>query len=197
MAANVLGHRALAITDHVGLEDPKPILDRLHQEAKGWSDGPMVTMVGVELTLLPPARISDAARHARSLGAEIVIVHGETIGYPVPAGTNHAALESGEIDILAHPGILELADAELARDQGVILELSGRTWHCLANGHVARFALQAHADLIVDSDAHDTHELMGIDLARRIARGAGLDAGPVERAITETPRKLLRRCRKI
>ena len=49
--------------------------------------------------------IAPLSCRARALGAQIVLVHGETIVEPVPPGTNHQAIEAG-VDILAHPGLI-------------------------------------------------------------------------------------------
>lgn len=189
--ADVLGHRLLAITDHVGLEDPTPLLRRLHEEARTFEEGPMVTLVGVEITKAPVRRIADVARAARKAGAEIVIVHGETTNEHVPAGTNHAAISSGLVDILAHPGLLAPEDAQLARDNGTILEVSARRGHCLTNGHVVRLALEVGADLVVDSDAHSPSDLLPFEVAERVARGAGLNGARVMHTLEETPKRLL------
>jgi histidinol phosphatase-like PHP family hydrolase len=193
VAADDMGHRALAITDHIALEDPAPLLRRLHEEARAWEGEAMRTIVGVEITKAPPRKITEVARAARKAGAEIVIVHGETIAEVVPHGTNHAAIESGEIDILAHPGLLTLKDAELAKANGVILEVSSRRGHCYTNGHVVRTALEAGAELVVDSDAHGPEQLLTLADARRIAEGAGLDEAGVLRALERSPDALLAR----
>lgn len=189
-------HRAQAITDHLSLEDPAPMLARLHQEARAWEGAPLVTLVGVEISMVPPRRIADVARAARRAGAEIVIVHGETPVEPVPEGTNRAALDAPEVDLLAHPGLLSEADAARAHDHAKVLELSARRGHALANGRVAQRALAASADLVVDSDAHGPEQLVSHELAQRIAAGAGLDADGVARALEEGPQRLLRRCGK-
>lgn len=191
--AEALEHRALALTDHLSMEDPKPLLDRLHQEATAWEGRSFQPIVGVELTKIPPRRIASVARAARKAGAEIVIVHGETIVEIVPAGTNHAAIESGLVDVLAHPGLLDPKDAELARAQSVVLEISGRQGHSLANGHVVRLALEAGADLVVDSDAHDPEHLIPLERARRIALGAGVPEAMLDRVLFTTPAELIRR----
>ena len=191
--AEALEHRALALTDHISMEDPKPLLDRLHQEARAWEGTPFTTIVGVELTKVPARRIADAARAARKAGAEIVIVHGETIVEHVPAGTNHAAIESGLVDVLAHPGLLDPKDAELARAQSVVLEISGREGHSLSNGHVVRLALEVGADLVVDSDAHDPEHLIPLERARKIALGAGVPEKMLPRVLFGTPTDLIKR----
>lgn len=194
--ADLLGHRALAVTDHVSVEDPAPLLQRLRQEAKAWEGEALVTLVGVEITLVPPRRIADVARAARRAGAEIVIVHGETLAEPVEPGTNRAAIECPEVDLLAHPGLLTSADAALARDHGTVLELSGRRGHSLANGHVAQTAAAAGVDMVVDSDAHRPDELLSYEQAQRIAAGAGVTAADLQRSLRDAPGRLLKRCGK-
>lgn len=193
-AASQLGHRVLAITDHVALEDPTPILDQLIQESRAFDDGSIATLLGVELTLLPPRRIAETARRARVAGAQIVIVHGETTAERVPPGTNRAAVESGEVDVLAHPGFLSEREAEIARANGTAIELSGRSLHGRTNGHVARIALRVGADLVVDSDAHETSHLLDYGRAETVARGAGLTAPQVHRALRDSPARLYRKC---
>lgn len=193
-AASKLDHRALALTDHVSLDDPAPLLRRLHEEAAAWEGSRFRPLVGVELTFVPPAKIADAARRARAAGAQIVIVHGETLVEPVRAGTNRAALESGLVDVLAHPGLLTPREAELAKANSVILEISARAGHSLANGHVVRTALAAGARLVVDSDAHSPGQLVAPTQAYRIALGAGVPTAVAEEVLVRTPRELVRRC---
>ena len=64
------------------------------------------------------------------------MVHGETPVEPVPAGTNHAAINAG-VDLLAHPGIIAEEDVKLAAAKGVALEITARKGHSLGNGRVA------------------------------------------------------------
>jgi putative hydrolase len=191
--AEALAHRALALTDHLSLEDPRPMLDRLHREATAWEGRSFVPLVGVELTKLPPAHVAAVARLARRSGAEIVIVHGESIVENVPAGTNHAALLSGEVDVLAHPGLLTEADAALAKSHDVVLEISARRGHSLTNGLVVRRALEAGAELVVDSDAHDPSQLVPLEQARAIALGAGVSEAEVARVLFRAPEALFGR----
>jgi putative hydrolase len=194
--ADQLGHRVLAVTDHVALEDPKPLLDRLRQEATAWEGEELTTLIGVEVTMIPPRKIPEVVRAARRAGAEIVIVHGETPANPVPPGTNRAAVELDDVDILAHPGFLTTDEAELAKAHDVILELSARALHMVTNGHVARIALEVGNDLVVDSDAHATDQLVSTHHAQQLARGAGVPESAVARVLRETPERLLKRCGK-
>lgn len=194
--AVALGHAALAITDHLYGEDPRPMLARLREEQRAFDVEGFTTLIGVELSMIAPKRIEAAALSARRAGAEIVIVHGETPVEPVPAGTNRAALSSNAIDVLAHPGYLTVEEAELARAHDVMLELTPRQGHSLGNGIVAQLALKVGADLVVNSDAHAPDRLVRLELARRIALGAGVPVSHVHRVLSESPRRLLRKCGK-
>jgi putative hydrolase len=191
-----LGHRALAITDHLYTEDPRPMMERLLQEQAAFEVQGFTTLVGVEISMNPPKRIATAARAARKAGAQIVIVHGETPLEPVPPGTNHASVDSNEIDVLAHPGILTEQDAELARAHNVALELTPRRGHSWGNGLVAALALRVGAELVVDSDAHDVDQLLTQARARQVALGAGVSPDRVARVLAEAPSRLLQRLAK-
>ena len=194
--ADRIGHKALAVTDHVALDDPQPLIDRLRREAAAWEGEELSTLVGVEVTMVPPRRIPEVVRAARKAGAEVVIVHGETLANVVPPGTNRAAVELNDVDILAHPGFITVEEAELAKAHDVILEISGRNLHMTTNGHVARTALEVGNDLVVDSDAHAIEQLLPAHVARQIARGAGVPESSVNRVLRETPERLLKRCGK-
>jgi histidinol phosphatase-like PHP family hydrolase len=171
----VLGYKAVAITDHADSSNMDFIIPRMIQAAKDLGPFSKTRLLpGIELTHIPPALIAPLVRKARELGAQVVVVHGETIVEPVAAGTNMAAIEAGA-DILSHPGFLSEAEAQLAAQKGVFLELSGRKGHSLTNGHVAKMALRAGARLVVNADAHDPGDFLTADMARTVAFGAGLN----------------------
>jgi histidinol phosphatase-like PHP family hydrolase len=169
------GYRALAMTDHVDLSNLDFILPRLLKVAddlgQAWG---LTVLAGVELTHIPPDQIAAAAVTARQLGAQIIVCHGETIVEPVAPGTNLAAL-AADIDILSHPGLLTAEEAALAAQRGIFLEITTRKGHSLTNGHVVRMAQAAGARLVVNNDAHAPGDLVSLEMARKIARGAGLD----------------------
>jgi putative hydrolase len=122
-----------------------------------------------------------------------VVVHGETIVEPVESGTNMAALRSRDVDILAHPGLLNLEEAKLARANGVFLEISARMGHCLTNGHVVRLASAVGARLLLDSDAHDSQDLLTQELAKSILKGTGLDDQKIRDVMESSPIDLIGR----
>jgi histidinol phosphatase-like PHP family hydrolase len=132
-----------------------------------------ILLPGIELTHVPPEQMFALTNIARELGAKVVVAHGETIVEPVKPGTNRAALEAG-VDVLAHPGFLTREDAELAAEKDIFIELSGRKGHSLTNGHVALTALAAKAKLAVNADAHGPGDFLSIEMAEKVALGAGL-----------------------
>ncbi len=171
--AEVLGYTAIGITDHADYTNIEHILSCI-LKAK-YLEGILDIRIlpGVELTHVPPQKIAPLAELARKLGAEIVVVHGESPVEPVRPGTNRAALEAG-VDILAHPGFITLEEAELARENDVCLEITSRSGHNITNGHVVQMAIKAGAKMVVDTDAHAPEDLIDSKRAIQIAIGAGL-----------------------
>ena len=189
-AAN--GYTAMAVTDHAGINDQERVLEILVKECAEATENMGITVVpGVELTHVPPHRIGEAARRAKANGARIVLVHGETIKEPVAKGTNRAALESPDVDILVHPGMITEEEADIARQAGIYLELSARAGHSLTNGHVARTAMAVGANLVVDSDGHAPGDLLTEELARQIVIGAGLTEEEFTLILETNPMALL------
>jgi histidinol phosphatase-like PHP family hydrolase len=171
--AEMKGCRALGITDHVDFTNVEFVIRQVSKVKELEDVLEMRILAGVELTHVPPAKMEKLAILARRLGADLVIVHGETPAEPVAPGTNRMALEIGA-DILAHPGFISPEEADLARDNGVCLELTARRGHNITNGHVARLAQEAGAKIVVDTDAHSPDDLIDRYRAIEIAMGAGL-----------------------
>jgi len=183
--AQVKGYRYLGITDHVDASNFEVVFARLRTAALSLNRGDYPVIIpGLEFTHLPPALIAPLAAQARALGVPLIVIHGETLAEPVAPGTNRAAIEA-DIDILAHPGLITLEEAALARERGIFLELSARKGHSLANGHVARVALEVGASLIVDTDSHSPSDLITRQQAERIAKGAGLRGAAVQTLFTD------------
>jgi histidinol phosphatase-like PHP family hydrolase len=171
--AEVLGYRAIGITDHADYTNIEHILSCVSKVKYMEEVLDIRILVGAELTHVPPPKIGPLASLARRLGAEIVVVHGETPVEPVRPGTNRAALEA-DVDILAHPGFITLEEAELARENNVCLEITSRRGHNITNGHVVRLAKMAGAKMIVNTDSHAPGDLISSKRAAEIAMGAGL-----------------------
>lgn len=170
----VLGYEAIAITDHADSSNIHILIPNLIKVARDLN--PVTTtrlIVGVELTHVPPALIGPLAAQSRALGAQLVVVHGETPVEPVVPGTNRAALEA-RVDILAHPGFITEEEAALAAKKNVLLELSGRKGHSLTNGHVAKMAERTGALLAINADAHGPGDFLTAEMAEKVGLGAGL-----------------------
>nr|WP_321468258.1 histidinol phosphate phosphatase domain-containing protein [uncultured Desulfobulbus sp.] len=169
-----MGYQAIAITDHADSSNIGILIPNLVRVAKDLNQVNTTTLiVGVELTHVPPALIAPLARECRTLGAQIIVVHGETPVEPVLPGTNRAALEA-DIDLLAHPGFISEEEAALAAKRGILLELSGRKGHSLTNGHVAKMAQKTGALLAINADAHGPGDFLSAEMAQKVGLGAGL-----------------------
>ncbi len=173
--AQAKGLKAVGLTDHGDMANLDFIIPRMVNVAAELNRVLDIRVIpGIEITHVPPPLIAETVEKSRQLGAEIVIMHGETIAEPVAPGTNMAALKA-DIDILAHPGLITEAETLLAREKGIFLEISARRGHSLTNGHVASMAKQYNAGLVVNTDAHSPGDLVNASSALRIVKGAGLD----------------------
>jgi putative hydrolase len=172
--ANVIGYRAIGLTDHVDGSNLDFVVPRIVKVAADLNRFQETFVIpGVEITHAPPGQISELVREARKLGAVLVLVHGESPVEPVAPGTNRAALESG-VDILAHPGYITEAEARIAAERGIFLEITSRLGHGTANGHVARVATACGAGLVIDTDSHAPGDLINAERALKVLNGAGL-----------------------
>lgn len=172
--AKVAGYRALAMTDHADSSNIDIILENVLRFAKKHGHYfDIDVFAGVELTHVPPGLIGEMTDYARKAGAQIVVCHGETIVEPVAEGTNLAAIEA-KVDVLAHPGMITDVEVKLAAEYGVCLEITTRKGHSLTNGHVASLARKHGAKLVINNDAHAPGDLVGLEMRRKVALGAGL-----------------------
>jgi histidinol phosphatase-like PHP family hydrolase len=174
------GYEVIAITDHADSSNIDFAIPRVAAACRELSRRWKITALpGIELTHIPPETFAELTGRARSLGAAIVVAHGETLVEPVHPGTNRAAIEA-RVDILAHPGLISRDDAELAAKNGVCLEITSRKGHSLSNGHVARVAVAAGATLVIDTDTHEPGDLITDEFAENILLGAGLNKERIE-----------------
>jgi histidinol phosphatase-like PHP family hydrolase len=181
---SVLGYRFVAITDHADSTNLSVLLAALDRLAADADEMGLSLLRGVELTHVPPARIPMMATAAKKIGADIVVVHGETTVEPVAPGTNHAACTCPDVDVLAHPGLITLADAKSAAINGIALEVTSRGGHNRTNGHVAMIAREAGCQIVIDSDAHSPSDLLDNRAKTMVARGAGLTEDEARRVLS-------------
>ena len=190
----VMGHDVTAITENVQMTNVEFVVTNVVKAVELCEDY-IRTIPGVEITHVPPSKIDKVAKLARKYGAEWVVVHGETVTEPVAPGTNRASAENPEIDILAHPGFITEEEAQLAKDNDVILEVTGRAGHNITNGHVVNMARAVGAKMVIDSDTHAPENLMDEAAALTVALGAGMTKQEAELALHVTPYEAIRRIR--
>jgi len=187
----VKGYRGLALTDHCDHSNLASVLEkttRFARETGGAAHGVKV-LPGCEITHAPPELVPDLVQRARELGAEVVLVHGESLAEPVAEGTNEAAVEAGA-DVLAHPGLVSEEVARKAAENDVLLEVSARKGHCLTNGHVVQTARRTGAGLSFGSDGHEGSDYPTLQHARNIAAGAGMEPDEIRDMFANNARLL-------
>ncbi len=188
------GYEVIAVTDHADSSNLDFIIPRVaaacRELSRTWK---IVALPGIELTHIPPETFGDLTQRARSLGAAIVVAHGETLVEPVHPGTNRAAIEA-QVDILAHPGLITREEAALAAEKGVHLEITSRKGHSLSNGHVAAIATATGAKLVIDTDTHEPGDLITDEFALSVLLGAGLDHARID-AVLRNSRELAARAK--
>jgi len=179
----VAGLSGVVLTDHVDASNVERIvLENGRAVASERKHGVLMCAVGCELTHVRPAEMGDLVKRARDLGAEFVVVHGESPVEPVAPGTNRAAIEAG-CDLLAHPGQISEDDAKLAAERGVLLEISGKPGHSLANGHVAAVAARTGAEVVYGGDCHRVDDIRTPSGARNVLLHAGLSERDADAAL--------------
>lgn len=194
--AEMKGHEAIAIADHVDASNIEEVIRALTKFAREQGGSLECRVIpGVEISYVPPKDIARYAKLARRLGAKIIIVHGQSPVEPVYPGTNLEAVKlKGFVDILAHPGNgLTEEEGRLAKENGVFLELSAKKGHNGGNRHVASIAKLTGAKLLVNTDCHNETDLITQEQAFNIAKDAGLTDDEALAAVRDNPRELLRR----
>jgi len=194
--AEVKGHAAVAISDHVDASNLEEVLAALTKFVKKQGKTlPITVLPGVELSYLRPDLIKDYAKQARKLGAKIIIVHGQSPVEPVIPGTNIESVKlKGLVDILAHPGnTLTEEEARYAKENGIFLELSTRRGHKEGNRHVAQMAMKTGAKLLVNTDSHNEADMITQEQAYQVALDAGLTEEEAIKVVKDNPKELLAR----
>lgn len=183
--ARSYGYKAIAITDHVDASNVtlvvKEIVNFCSSIRNYYND--ILVIPGVEITHVHPNQIGEIAEMAKKLGARIVVVHGETVVEPVEVGTNYKALESGYVDILAHPGLISEEEVRLAVANRKYIEITTRKGHSITNGHVAKLCKKFGAKMVINTDTHTPDNLITDEIAYKVLLGAGLDIADVQEVL--------------
>ncbi len=190
--AEAKGYKAFALTDHVDSSNIDFVLPRIVKVCKVlnrcWD---IRSIPGVEITHVPVQEIARLVKFARKNGAKVVLVHGETVSEPVLKGTNRAGIEAG-CDILAHPGVISMADVTLAKKRGVCLELTTRKNHASTNKRLYKLARLAGAKLVLNTDAHDECDVATYAQAMKALKAIGMGRRDIEE-VFENSRELVKK----
>ena len=169
------GYQIIAITDHGDYSNIKTNTQSIIEFCQNWPKNSKIKVLpGIELTHIPLEQFLPLTKFARKAGMKIIIGHGESPVEPVTIGTNRAALLA-DINILAHPGNISAADALLAKEKGVFLEITTLRGHSQGNSHIAEIARKTGANLIIDNDSHKPEDILSPGEVRKIALNAGLN----------------------
>jgi len=187
----VAGYTEMAITDHADFSNVEFLIEAEKKVKKSAELYGVRLYTGVEVTHVPPEEIGEIAKYAKSLGAEVVIVHGETITEPVAPGTNLAAVTCPFVNILAHPGLISDEEAQLAAKNGIFLEVTSRNGHNKTNGHVVSVARRAGAKIVVQSDIHGPDDIINENMRNLVALGAGMSKDEAKAALSLTSKEIL------
>lgn len=185
----------LGISDHASASNLEIVIPAVRREVelfRRYVDDIRV-LVGVELTHVPPESIAELARQAKELGADYVVVHGESPVEPVAPGTNTAAVHCDDVDILAHPGLLAPEDAVEAARRGIFIEISSRGGHSLGNGRVVSVGRAAGVKWLINSDSHAPGDLHTPKFVRKVGVGAGLTDSELAEVMERNPHAMLKR----
>lgn len=185
--AQVKGYAVIAITDHVDTSNISRVVPELIKAAAEINRQVKEIRVipGAEITHPPAGSIKELVKEARTMGAKMILVHGETLAEPVVSGTNRKAMEAG-IDILAHPGLISKADFLFAKKQGVLLEVSARKGHSISNGYLVGLWRRLGGKLIINTDGHHEDDLFTEVKYFNVGMGAGLTRQEVAQILKST-----------
>jgi histidinol phosphatase-like PHP family hydrolase len=194
-----MNYQAIALTDHADDSNLEELIYNFKTLLKMTPPEKLEVLIGVELSYIYPEELESLAQKARELGAQIVLVHGDSPIEPFCNEINQATVElpAGLVDVIAHPGFITEEQARLAREKDIYLELTSRKGHSLANGHIAKIAQNASAKMIVNSDAHTGNDLITQEFAEIVARGAGLSEEQIIEVVETFPLELVEKARKI
>jgi histidinol phosphatase-like PHP family hydrolase len=83
--AMMKGYEVIAITDHADASNLDFAIPRVAEACRELTRRWKITALpGIELTHIPPETFEDLTKRARSLGAVVIVAHGETLVDPEP-----------------------------------------------------------------------------------------------------------------
>lgn len=196
-SAASLGRRYVAITDHSRSRPLGLTAERLLEHAReiraldGRLHGRPRLLAGVEVDILPTGALDLPAETLAELDWVVAGVHSR-FGDPAAKNTERIAraLRSGSVHVLAHPTGRQIGtrDAygldlervlEVAREEGVALEVNAMPERLDLTDVGCRAAKAAGVPVVISTDAHDASHLANLRYGVWVARRGWLEAADV------------------
>ncbi len=173
------GYQVIAITDHVDFSNVERVLSSIIKAVEHINRTMKIRAIaGCETTHISPLEIPAMVQMCRSLGAKIIVMHGESLVEPVMRNTNKKAIES-RVDILAHPGLLSEDEAAMAVENNIFIEITTRKGHCLGNGRIVQLWYKYGFRLVLNTDTHCPEDLIDDEFAKKAILGAGVNPSEI------------------
>jgi histidinol phosphatase-like PHP family hydrolase len=195
--AQAAGYCGIAITDHADASNLLWIIENQlkFKESFNRYNKNFKVIIGVELTHVLPEEINTLSEKARNYGADIILVHGETVVEPVLKNTNIAAIEAG-VDILAHPGLVTDEEIKLAIKNNVYMELTTRKGHSYTNAYVYKKSLELGCKCVINNDFHSPGDYLSINLINNVLLGLGASDKEIQNILENNKNIFLKKLEK-
>lgn len=196
-AARGFGRSYLAITDHsrsrpLGLDEERL---REHVDLIRWMDGELRgrphLLTGIEVDILPDGSLDLEAGVLSELDCVVASVHSRfNLSSEEMTARIVRALRSGLVHVLGHPSgrLIGSRDPypydlervlEVAREEGVALEVNAQPDRLDLTDGACRLAKRAGVKLVISSDSHDARQLENLRYGVWVARRGWLEPGDV------------------
>jgi DNA polymerase (family 10) len=168
-------------------------------------------LAGIEVDILPDGSLDLEPEALEALDCVVASVHSR-FNMPEEEMTERIirALRSGLVHVLGHPSgrLIGSRDAypfdlervlEVAREEGVALEVNAQPERLDLTDQACRLAKEAGVALVISSDAHNARHLENLRYGVWVARRGWLEAEDVlnTRPLSELKRRLRRRPRPV
>jgi len=196
-AAGKLGRRYLAITDHsrsrpLGLDEAA-----LAKHAKAIADcnrkfrAKPSLLTGIEVDILPDGKLDLSPDFLSALDCVVASVHSRFADSEEQMTQRVIrALRSGVVDILGHPSGRQIGKRdpsklnlqrilEVAREEGVALEINAMPDRLDLTDQACRLAKEAGVPLVISSDSHNARHLENLKYGVWVARRGWVEAKDV------------------
>jgi DNA polymerase (family 10) len=214
-AAQAMGHRYIAITDHSqalamanGLDERRTLEHAARVRALNGRFEGLTLLAGIECDILADGRLDLADDCLAQLDIVVASVHSQMTQEPAQITDRLLrALECPWVDVLGHPTARRLlrrdpmrfdfdAVASAAARVGVAMEINCQWERLDLNDNYARVARDRGVKIVISTDAHSTLELKNQHWGVQTARRAWLQPDDVlNTRDVETMKSLLRRHR--